>query len=83
MRQGIIKATGDLIIFMGGDGQDDPDEIDNLLIEINNGNDYVIGSRFLTEEQNKNRYSDKAILPVNEFGNKSITFIINFLFKKI
>ena len=29
-----------------------------------------------------NRYSNKAILPVNEFGNKSITFIINILFKK-
>ena len=72
MRRGIIKAKG-IIVFMGGDEQDDPDEIDNLLIEINNGNDYVIGSRFLTEEQNKNRYSDKAILPVNEFGNKSIT----------
>ena len=82
MRKGILQATGDLIIFMGGDGQDDPNEIDNLLEEINNGNDYVIGSRFLTEEHNKNRYSDKAILPVNEFGNKSITFIINFLFKK-
>ena len=27
-------------------------------------------------------YSNKAILPVNEFGNKSITFIINFLFGK-
>lgn len=81
MRKGILEATGDLIIFMGGDGQDDPNEIDNLIEEINNGNDYVIGSRFLTEEHNKNRYSDKAILPVNEFGNKSITFIINFLFK--
>ena len=82
MRKGIVEATGDLIIFMGGDGQDDPNEVDNLIEEINNGNDYVIGSRFLTEEHNKNRYSDKAILPVNEFGNKSITFIINFLFKK-
>ena len=26
--------------------------------------------------------ANKAILPVNEFGNKSITFIINFLFGK-
>ena len=82
MRKGIEKAKGDLVVFMGGDGQDDPEEIKILLQEINNGFDYVIGSRFLSKEDSKNRYSSKAILPVNEFGNKSITFIINILFKK-
>jgi glycosyltransferase involved in cell wall biosynthesis len=82
MRAGIEKAKGDLVIFMGGDGQDDPEEIKVLLKEINNGFDYVIGSRFLSRENSDNRYSSKAILPVNEFGNKSITFIINILFKK-
>ena len=82
MRSGIEKAQGDLIVFMGGDGQDDPEEINTLLQEINKGYDYVIGSRFLEKEVTNNRYSNKAILPVNEFGNKSITFIINILFKK-
>jgi glycosyltransferase involved in cell wall biosynthesis len=82
MRAGIEKAKGDLVIFMGGDGQDDPEEIKILLKEINNGFDYVIGSRFFGRENSDNRYSSKAILPVNEFGNKSITFIINILFKK-
>jgi glycosyltransferase involved in cell wall biosynthesis len=82
MRSGIQKAQGDFIIFMGGDGQDDPKEINTLLKEVNKGYDYVIGSRFLDKEETNNRYSNKAILPVNEFGNKSITFIINILFKK-
>ena len=82
MRAGIEKSKGDLIVFMGGDGQDDPQEISTLLKQIDNGYDYVIGSRFLSKEDLKNRYSSKAILPVNEFGNKSITFIINVLFKK-
>lgn len=82
MRSGIQKAQGDLVIFMGGDGQDDPEEINILIQEINKGYDYVIGSRFLAKEEASNRYSNKAILPVNEFGNKSITFIINLLFKK-
>jgi glycosyltransferase involved in cell wall biosynthesis len=82
MRAGIEKAQGDYIIFMGGDGQDDPKEIDILLEEVDKGYDYVIGSRFLSKEVANNRYSNKAILPVNEFGNKSITFIINILFKK-
>ena len=82
MRSGIQKAQGDLVIFMGGDGQDDPEEISTLLKEINKGYDYVIGSRFLDKEEANNRYSDKAILPVNAFGNKAITFIINIFFKK-
>ncbi len=82
MRRGIEIAKGNLIIFMGGDGQDDPKEINILIDEINKGNDYVIGSRFLINQDSENRYSSKAILPVNEFGNKSITFIINLLFKK-
>ena len=82
MRMGIERANGDYIIFMGGDGQDDPVEIDLLLQEVKNGFDYVIGSRFLNFNSSDNRFSDKAVLPVNEFGNKSITFIINLLFKK-
>jgi len=82
MRAGIDKAKGDIIVFMGGDGQDDPYEIDILTNELKNGYDYVIGSRFLNDNLLDNRYTNKAILPVNEFGNKSITFIINVLFKK-
>ena len=30
MRSGIQKAKGDFIIFMGGDGQDDPEEIPEM-----------------------------------------------------
>ena len=49
MRKGIQEAKGEYIIFMGGDGQDDPYEIKLLLEEITKGYDYVIGSRFLKE----------------------------------
>lgn len=82
MRKGIEKAKGDYIVFMGGDGQDDPQEINLLINEINNGFDYVIGSRFLNFDKSKERFSNKAVLPFNEFGNKSITFLINLLFNK-
>ena len=82
MRSGIQKAKGDFIIFMGGDGQDDPKEINILLDEIKKGHDYVIGSRFLNLNESNNRFSTKAVLPVNEFGNKAITFIINVFFGK-
>ena len=82
MRKGIQEAKGEYIIFMGGDGQDDPYEIKLLLEEITKGYDYVIGSRFLKENKKEDRFSEKAVLPVNEFGNKSITFLINILFNK-
>lgn len=82
MRKGIQAAKGEYIIFMGGDGQDDPYEIKLLLKEIIKGYDYVIGSRFLKVEKKDDRFSEKAVLPVNEFGNKSITFLINILFNK-
>tara|TARA_B110000503_G_scaffold140507_1_gene231561 strand:+ start:3418 stop:4134 length:717 start_codon:yes stop_codon:yes gene_type:complete len=82
MRTGIIHATGDLVIFMGGDGQDDPLEIKNLVEGIREGYDYVIGSRFVNSENNANlkRYSDKAILPINRLGNNALTFLINLFF---
>ena len=81
MVSGIKLATGDLIIFMGGDGQDDPNEIKKLIDEINNGYDYVIGSRFVNANVDSiKRYSDKAILPINKIGNNALTFLINLLF---
>lgn len=79
MKEGLKNSTNDLIIFMGGDGQDDPNEINLLVSEIKNGFDYVIGSRFLGENS-RSRHSEKAILPINQFGNKSLTFLINLLF---
>lgn len=82
MKMGINKSKNDYIIFLGGDGQDDPNEINLLLKEMQSDYDYVIGSRFLNFDKEDNRFSEKAVLPVNEFGNKSITFLINLLFNK-
>jgi len=82
MKTGIQNANGDVVVFMGGDGQDDPSEIKNLIKGIEEGYDYVIGSRFVKSEKviNSQRYTNKAILPVNRFGNYALTSIINILF---
>jgi len=81
MISGIKASTGDLIIFMGGDGQDDPVEIKNLIDGIDEGYDYVIGSRFVSSQETENkRYSNKAILPINKIGNNVLTYLINVLF---
>ena len=50
---GINSAIGDIIIFIDGDGQDDPSEIPKLLSGINRGYDFVIGSRFVEDDSKK------------------------------
>ena len=81
---GINSAKGDIIVFIDGDGQDDPSELPKLLQGIKNGFDFVIGSRFVPDDTKNNvvkkRYDSKALSPVNFIGNKALTFLINKLF---
>lgn len=78
---GIDTAKGDIILFLDGDGQDDPSEIPKLLDGINKGYDFVIGSRFVEDDKKKiTRYTKTALSNINWFGNKGLTFFINFLF---
>ena len=81
---GINSAKGDIIVFIDGDGQDDPSELPKLLRGIKNGFDFVIGSRFVPDDTKNNvvkkRYDSKALSPVNFIGNKALTFLINTLF---
>lgn len=41
----------DCVICVDGDGQHPPKYIHSLIQEIENGNDYVVGSRFVTEKK--------------------------------
>ena len=79
---GINAAQGEVIIFIDGDGQDDPSEIPKLIDGINKGYDFVIGSRFVPDgnETIKKRYDQKALSPVNYVGNKILTLLINKFF---
>jgi len=48
MREGIKKASGDIIVFMDADGQHNPEEIEKLVSPILKGEaDFVIGSRLI------------------------------------
>ncbi len=87
MRTGIEASKGDLIVFMGGDGQDDPEEIPKLIRGIEEGADFVIGSRFVDnksidpkDKESERRYSGASVKPINELGNKFLTSLINLLF---
>ena len=78
---GLKKANGEIILFIDGDGQDDPKEIPKLISGLNKGYDFVIGSRFVEDENKKiTRYTKTALSNINWFGNKGLTFLINFLF---
>ncbi len=77
----IKVAKGDLIIMIDGDGQDDPAEISKIINGINQGYDFVIGSRFVEDKDKKiKRFTKTALSTINWFGNKSLTIMINLLF---
>ncbi|MFO0762205.1 MAG: glycosyltransferase family 2 protein [Byssovorax sp.] len=74
IRQGLVRATGDVLLFMDADGQDDPAEIPLLLDALVPSVDMVVGSRFL------GRFGPGAITPVNRAGNQLLTGVVNALF---
>ena len=45
IKSGARAATGDVIVFMDGDGQHNPGDISRLLAEMDKGYDLVVGAR--------------------------------------
>ncbi len=45
IKRGALAATGDIFVFMDGDGQHDPADVKRLLIELDRGYDMVVGAR--------------------------------------
>jgi len=74
IQRGLKEATGDIILFIDGDGQDDPAEIPLLLKEVEKGADFVNGSKFI------GTLKEGAISTPNYFGNKFMSGLINILF---
>lgn len=74
IRRGIAEASGEILLFMDADGQDEPREIPMLLNAFAPGVDMVVGSRFL------GRFGDGAITPLNRLGNQGLTEVVNRLF---
>ena len=74
VRLGLGEARGEVIVLIDGDGQDDPTEIPRLLEALRPDVDLVVGSRFI------GRFEPGAITPVNHWGNRFLTSVINRLF---
>jgi glycosyltransferase involved in cell wall biosynthesis len=74
IRRGLPEARGDVIVLIDGDGQDDPTEIPRLVEALHPDVDLVVGSRFI------GKFEPGAITPVNRWGNRFLTSVINRLF---
>jgi glycosyltransferase involved in cell wall biosynthesis len=74
LQHGIRESTGDLLVFIDGDGQDSPWEIPLLLGAFVPGVDLVLGSRFL------GKFRAGAITPLNLAGTHFITWLVRLTF---
>jgi len=51
VKAGAMRATGDTVVFMDGDGQHSPKDIAKLLDKLNTGYDLVVGARKTAKDQ--------------------------------
>lgn len=70
------KSILDILVFLDGDYSDDPKDMTMLIDKINDGFDFVLGSRILGIEEYDSEMSSHSIL-----GNKLAAFFLNWLFK--
>lgn len=68
-----LEKNYDIAIQFDGDGQHDENYIDSLVGEIKNGNDFVIGSRFVSN------LSEFKSTGARRFGIKIISFLIKLV----
>ena len=79
-RYAMKELKADVVIEMDGDFQHPPETIPVMLAEIDNGADYVLGSRKIKGGSNPNGWGLKRIF-LSEFGGLTARFILFFPFK--
>ncbi len=55
IKRGARAASGDILVFMDGDGQHDPADIDRLLAKLDEGYDMVVGARTFEDQADVGR----------------------------
>ena len=70
-----LDATPDYVLFIDGDGQDDPSDIPRLVAAAEEGAEFVNGSRW------KGTLKRGAISFPNRLGNRFMTELLNFRHK--
>ncbi len=74
LQAGVEAATGSLMLFLDGDGQDDPADIPALFEALDEDVEMVIGSRFL------GTLHPGSIHPLNRVANEAFSGMITVLF---
>jgi len=74
LRTGFLAATGDLIVMMDADGSMAPQEIRHYLHFLDNGYDFVKGSRFIAGG------GSLDITPFRRLGNRFLLGVFNSLY---
>ena len=78
MRDGALAATGDILVFLDGDGAHYPEDIPNLMASvIQNGADLVVGSRDFRDSKAIGSYLPRRI--TNKLASFITSVIISFL----
>jgi len=72
IKSGARAATGDFIVFMDGDGQHNPADIERLLDKVGEGYDMVVGARSGLESQ-----ASVARWSANSLYNKLASWMVN------
>ncbi|MEH6609473.1 MAG: glycosyltransferase family 2 protein [Halioglobus sp.] len=72
IKTGARAATGDYIVFMDGDGQHDPAEIEKLLAKAEEGYDLVVGAR-----SGRGAQASVARWSANTLYNKLASWMVN------
>ncbi len=72
IKSGARKATGDILIFMDGDGQHNPADIPRLLAKYHEGYDMVVGNRDSKSQASLGR------LAANKIYNRLATWMVGF-----
>ena len=68
---GMRKASGDIIVFFGCDGNNRPEDIPALIQGVKEGNNLAIASRF------GNGSHSFDVTPIRRFGNRLFVFLVN------
>ncbi|MEH6580433.1 MAG: glycosyltransferase family 2 protein [Halioglobus sp.] len=72
IKTGALAASGEFLVFMDGDGQHDPADIEKLLYRLEEGYDLVVGARSGLEAQ-----ASVARWSANTFYNKLASWMVN------
>lgn len=72
VKAGARRATGDVIVFMDGDGQHDPRDIPRLMAQLDAGYDMVVGAR------NRHGQASAGRAVANGFYNRFASWMSNY-----